>query len=494
MHVGSDLGQEAAFGNALYERGEFAAARRCFERALAAEPRDASLHFKIATCHWGEGTRYAAARALETAVTLKPDLACAHEWLGQWCLQEGIGEAALRHSLAAVRLAPHDASTLTSHAFVLEAAGDLDAAWALIRRLIGAGYTPPRAAMLYGRLARRNRKMRRALRLVQKLLENSARPAERKSLHFTAAELSDRVGKYAAAFAHAEQANRIMPKPWDANRCAREFERLIEYFTADRLKSLARARNRSGQPVLVVGMPRSGTSLVEQIVASHPRAHGAGELDFVDRVRLGAISMLGATEEQFPECLDGFSPEQADGLAEVYLEPLKAMAPGAVRITDKMPLNFIHLGLVSLLLPGARVIHCSRDPMDTCLSCYLTHFTAGHEFTSDLGDLGAFYRLYARLMDHWAKVLPLPILDVSYEALVTDPKREMARVLEFLGLPWDRNCLQFHENRRFVTTASVEQVRRPLYSTSVGRWKNYRQWLSPLERALNGGATQFTRT
>ena len=194
--------------------------------------------------------------------------------------------------------------------------------------------------------------------------------------------------------------------------------------------------------------------------------------------------MVGAREEEYPECLGRLTGEQVDGLAEVYLEPLKAMAPAALRIVDKMPLNFMHLGLAAMLLPGARVVHCLRDPMDTCLSCFMTNFTTGYEFASGLKDLAILYRQYARLMQHWEKVLPVRMMDISYERLVADPKTEVAGLLEFLGLPWDERCLNSHEKKRFVTTASVEQVRRPVYASSVGRWKNYESQLGELAAEL----------
>ncbi|HEY8751485.1 MAG TPA: sulfotransferase [Tepidisphaeraceae bacterium] len=475
---------EVSLGDAFYAGGHFAEARRCYERALLAEPASGAIHFKLATCYWGEGNRDGAHRALQAAAGLEPRLACAHEWLGQWYLQEGMGEAAMRHSSAAMKLAPGDAGTIASHVFVLEAAGELKTAWGLLNKLLLAGYTPARVAMLYGRLAPRNGRCDEALKLVKKLLREGGTPRDRTSLHFVATDLLDRMGRYAEAFEHADRANALSRSAWDPLRHARDVDQLINYFTAQRMRTLARATYLSEQPVFIVGMPRSGTSLVEQIIASHPEAYGAGELDFVQRIRLGAIRMAGATEEAFPQCLDRLSVDQLNGLAQVYLGPLKAMASQAVRITDKMPLNFMHLGLIAMLFPQARIIHCSRHPMDTCLSCYMTHFTAGHPFTTDLHHLAAFYQAYRRLMNHWREALPLPIMDLSYEKLVTDPTRQVAQVMEFVGLPWNPMCLRFYETRRFVTTASVEQVRLPVYTSSVGRWRNYKRQLLPLETTI----------
>ena len=180
----------------------------------------------------------------------------------------------------------------------------------------------------------------------------------------------------------------------------------------------------------------------------------------------------------YPRFLEAMTIDQADGLAQVYIEPLAALKPDAARVIDKMPLNFMHLGLIGLLLPDARVIHCRRDPMDTCLSCYMTDFSIGHEFAHDLRHLGHFHAQYDRLMKHWSTVLELRLLEVRYEDVVTDLEAQARRMIEFLGMRWSRPCLKFHQTRRHVATASVEEVRQPLYKSSIGRWKNYEAQLA----------------
>jgi sulfotransferase family protein len=240
-------------------------------------------------------------------------------------------------------------------------------------------------------------------------------------------------------------------------------------------------------PLFIVGMPRSGTSLVEQILASHPQVHGGGELDVMFKAATAAMQKLSRQGwAEFPQYFNRLSLGTADELADIYLQPLIALNPAAQRITDKMPLNFLHVGLIALLFPQSRVIHCRRDPMDTCLSCFMTDFAAGNEFSYDLTALGHFHRQQERLMAHWKSVLDLPIFDVNYEQLVSDPQPQTRRLLEFAGLSWNDKCLRFHENDRFVNTASNEQVRRPMYKSSVQRWKNYEKHLIPLQAALGG--------
>ena len=198
----------------------------------------------------------------------------------------------------------------------------------------------------------------------------------------------------------------------------------------------------------------------------------------------GTVAMVGARPQDYPHCLDRLTLDQIDGMAQIYLQPLRAMNPQAKRITDKLPLNFLHLGLIEILFPGARVIHCRRDAMDTCLSCYMSSFREGHEFKYDLSNLGHFYRQYERLMAHWKANLDLPMLEVQYEELVEDSEGQSRRMIEFLDLPWDKRCLQFARTARPVATASLHQVRQPIYRSSMQRWRHYEKHLGDLKTSL----------
>jgi hypothetical protein len=237
-------------------------------------------------------------------------------------------------------------------------------------------------------------------------------------------------------------------------------------------------------------MPRSGTTLVEQILDSHPEVFGAGELlDFTRVVHQAEqLGSRGATrlggKGGYTDWLAGASENQLDALAGLYLSRVTSFAPRARYITDKLPFNWMHLGLISRIFPQSHVIHVVRDPLDTCVSCYMTHFEDSVAYSTDLTYLGMQYNDQVKLMAHWRSVLELPILEVSYEALIADPENQVRRVLSFLDLPWDERCLSFHENKRVAWTASVDQVRRPMYRTSVGRWKNYAAHLGPLMAAL----------
>ena len=236
-------------------------------------------------------------------------------------------------------------------------------------------------------------------------------------------------------------------------------------------------------PLFVIGMPRSGTTLVEQILASHSRIVGAGELHDIGNIA-GTIRQRAQVPEFFPESTLALSSVMAPEFAESYLERISGLGPDASRVTDKMPDNYQFLGLIALLLPDARIIHCRRDPLDTCLSCYLTNFAGEMGFARNLAHLGACYRDYERLMDHWRRVLPLPILDVQYEELVRDQERVSRDMVNFAGLEWEESCLEFYRTKRPVSTASTQQVRRPIYTSSIGRAQAYADYLAPLIEAL----------
>jgi tetratricopeptide (TPR) repeat protein len=474
--------RESRAGDAMAARGQLLAACGHYEEAIRLDPDNAQFYCQLAACEWRLG-RVQAGANFEKAVQLNPEFALAHAALASWYLQHGLVAAADETSRAAMILSPNDNSVMQSRAAVLEVLGELDSAWNLVDRLVKRGFTPMPLVRLYGRMACHRGQQLPALELVEKQLAASNRSAlDRARLHFTALELLDSLARYDEAFDHARRGNELARPPYDPKSHERTFDILIDYFTRRRIGSLPRGTDRSEAPVFIVGMPRSGSSLLEQILASHPQIHGGGELDFLSHVWAGTVQMLKARPEEYPACLDRLTVDQADGMAQIYLQPLIAMNPTALRITDKLPLNFLHLGLIALLLPGARIIDCRREPRDTCLSCYLAMFESGNEFKFDLKNTAHFFGQYRRLMRHWKESLDLPILEVSYEDLVMDAENQTRRMLEFLGLPWNESCMRFYESNRPVTTSSVQQVRKPMYQSSIGRWRHYERHLGDLNR------------
>lgn len=309
---------------------------------------------------------------------------------------------------------------------------------------------------------------------------------------FALGKMYDDIGDYGRAFRHFEEGNRLKlrrrvasgPERFSPERFTRFVSALIDTCTPAFFKRLEGAGNPTTVPVFIVGMPRSGTTLVEQILSSHSRVYGAGELlllrSYMNRI------LKPEPSREFQGIVGEMRTETVRRLARHYLKQLPATPDGTMHITDKLPDNFNHLWLAALLFPNATVIHCQRDPMDTCLSCFTKNFTSTYEFTNDLEWLGRYYRDYRRLMQHWKAVLPFRILDVTYESVVTDLETEARRIVSHCGLEWDPQCLLFHKQRRMVQTASLAQVRQPIYSNAIGRWKLYADYLDPLRKSLEG--------
>jgi hypothetical protein len=280
------------------------------------------------------------------------------------------------------------------------------------------------------------------------------------------------LGDYEGAMGHFDAANGIRSAMvrFDQAATASHVDRIIAHFTPAFLAAHAGLGTADPTPLLIVGMPRSGTTLVEQIVSCHPAIAAGGELmywvPFDTKVTADALDL---------------TPEWAHASAAGYLGTLRSISATAARVTDKMPFNFLLVGLIHLLLPGARIIHCRRDPIDTCLSIYSIFFEGRMEFATSKANLAFYYRQYARLMEHWRAVLPPDrFIEVQYERLIDNREAETRRLIAFTGLDWDDACLVPEKNERAVRTASVWQVRRPVYSSSVERWRRYEPWLGEL--------------
>jgi len=473
--------REIEAGDELYSRGQYKLALEHYARATRVRPLVGEYHFKRAMAAWRAGQPSEAEEHFREAAGLEPNQPDLHEGLAQWFLAKGDVEAALRHSSVALNLDPQRVAFIVTRANVLASSGEHQAAWELISPLIASGDGGGRLAWVYAQIAPKLGQEAQALAVLERALRAPALGSSlRSALHFAAAGLLDRLGQYDRAFQQAYLANEAGRRPFDPAAHSAWISRQIDYFTPQRLRSLSRATHGSRRPVFIVGMPRSGTSLVEQILASHGDVFGAGELRLLGDVARSLAPVDSSADAAFPRCLESLPPEQIERLGSRYLDGIAGLDATARYVTDKMPLNFLMLGFIELLLPACRVIQCTRDPRDTCLSCYFTDFGLGNEFSFSLSHLASYYRDYQRLMTHWRQALALPMLEIRYEDLVADTEGQIHRMLEFLELPWGPRCLDFHQSRRYVATASREQVHRPIYVSSVGRWTNYRRHITEL--------------
>jgi len=288
---------------------------------------------------------------------------------------------------------------------------------------------------------------------------------------------------YDKAFEYLAEGNRIAHEvhPSRIKKAAQNFQQIQRIFNADFFRRCEDTGIADDSPILITGMPRSGSSLVEQVLATHPQVYGAGETEcfyhIIDKVNQ-------ALDIRYPVGFDTLDKQTLQDIAGRYVAELKALAGGEHYITDKNMGSIIHIGLIGVILPKAKIIHCQRDPRDQGLSFFQHDFLNLQPNSYDLADIGRYYRIRQSLMAHWKRLLPGRIYTVRYEDMVTDLEKSTRKLLEHCGLPFDRTCLAFDETERTVNTASLAQVRRPLYSSSVGRWKNYEKQLQPLISAL----------
>jgi tetratricopeptide (TPR) repeat protein len=326
------------------------------------------------------------------------------------------------------------------------------------------------------------------LAALEKLAEDSATLSvgDRIELHFALAKAHEDLGRYEEAFTQWLDGNALKRRQITYNEAETlgGLDRVQAVFTSELIRSWQNVGHPSKVPVFIVGMARSGSTLVEQILASHPQVFGGGELKYFDAAMEGTRTKLGGSAT-FPELVSDMTDDDFRDLGARYLAEIERLAPDSIRITDKMPTNFIFAGLIHLALPNAPIIHTVRDPVDTCLSAFSKLFTEGQPHTYDLAELGRFYRHYQALMAHWRRVLPPDrILDVRYEDVVADLEGQARRIIAHCGLDWDPRCLAFHQTERPVRTASAAQVRQPIYNSAVGRWRVYEEALRPLLAVL----------
>ena len=431
-------------------RQDYPAATQHFSRAAAIDARNAQFHKDLARVHALSGRYVDAVASLEGALKLQPG----------------------------------DERALTDLADVLERSGQFPRAQALLDPFMQAGGVSDDMAPILMRLLDHAGQTQQAIDLARQRLAaaTSRDERERRFLLQLLGRLLDKAGDYRGAFdafAAAKQTERHRFVPGDY---AREIDALIEAFSPEVMAKLPRASQRSEVPVFIACMPRSGSTLVEQIIHAHPKAHGGGETPLLHQLVVGLANEPGHVP--YPQRVATLDAATLDRLAGTYLREVVASAPKALRITNKHLLNYIHLGMVALLFPGARVIHIRRHPLDNALACFMTSLSPQlMPWARDLQHIGFAWQQYERLMAHWRATLGLNLLEVQYEDLVNDTEPQIRRIIDFCGLEWDERCLRFWEADRVVLTPSYDQVRRPIFRSALDRWKRYEEFLGPLKEA-----------
>jgi tetratricopeptide (TPR) repeat protein len=503
-------------GVALMSAGRLELAAQALAAAIRLDSRLATAHHNLGCIFHIRGFEDKAIASLKAAVALKPDLAAAQLRLGGLYQARGLGVEAAAAFRAAAAAAPGTVTAGIAEARAADASGALDEALAVMRTVVEAHPENAEAHATLGQLLSESGRSSEAATRLDRATELSPEmvgawsslatnkkftaddglliarmnralvmphltPRHRQALYFALGKAHDDMGNYEAAMRDFEAGNRLRALSGGLNRdaLARHVDQLIQATPPGYRDRQPDPGVEDATPILIVGMPRSGSTLTEQILSSHAEIAGRGELEFWgarDTPR-NNIWSLAAT------------PEATRRLADDYLAALRMHAPSAKRVTDKTLSNFLRLGLLHRVFPNATLIHCRRHPIDTALSIFTTNFEAAKfAYVSRRGDLVFYYRQYQRLMAHWREVLPPDrFVEVDYEALVTEPEPHVRRLVSVSGLEWNDACLAPHRNPRRITTASVWQARQPIYRTSVERWRRYEPWLGELRELAPEG-------
>jgi len=442
-------------GKVLQELRRYDDAKECFDRALMLKPVEPELHERLGFVYLDMGDAEHAIDEFHGVLEKHPERYMGMLGLGRGHMEAGHSEQAAATFETLVNKYPEE----------------------------GSGY-------FYLALSRKFKENDPIIPQLKAVAEKSNKDKRSETaLNFALGKIHDDCKQWDSAFHYYAAGNRLRNQQSDYKPEEDEayYDSLMSVFTADFMQEYQECGGTSNLPVIIVGMPRSGTTLTEQIVSSHPKIIGAGEVVFWYYART-SMPLLLESDAAYPDCMRQITPKKASTLADRYIGLLRKIAgpnTNPAHITDKMPHNFVNLGLIALLFPNAPIIHCKRDAMDNCLSIFFQNFGAGHPYAYDLTNIGHHYRLYERLMAHWHQVLPGRILDINYEDTIADPEYWSRKLIAHVGLEWDDACLAPHKLERTVKTASQWQVRQPIYKTSVARWRHYENYLEPLKEALS---------
>lgn len=463
-----------ALGVALYNLGRYQEAEQRYREAIDSDPNQADALVNLAALL--QTNPDAAEPLLRRALKLNPKYRGARAMLGLALLSLGREHEAKVALRKALKLSPQDPVALLGLAHIARVEGRFTEAQSLLNRTLEIHPKMPSAWASLNV----TRKMTIAdsdwFSTAAEIVDSGVLLWDEAQLRFAMGKYCDDIKDYEQAFAHFRRGNELLKsvaEPYDRKAHASFADDLIRVHTRESLALTTEAGSASAKPIFVLGMPRSGTSLTEQIIASHPVAKGVGETDYWLRA-------ANAYHDEIRKKILDLPARKK--LAEDYLRLIERRFPEALRIVDKTPLNSDFLGFIYTVFPNSRFIRMRRDPIDTCLSCYFQNFSTAQTFTMNLSDLADYYRTHQRLMDHWCAQLPAgTILEVPYEELVADQESWTRKILDFLGLEWDEHCLAFHETKRSVTTNSAWQVRQKIYRDSVQRWRNYEKFIGPLK-------------
>ena len=465
------------------KKSDFTTAAAYFAEAVKVDPKNAALRSNLGSAYLLSEDFNDAIVHLRKALSLSPSSNEFRYKLADCYLRLGKTDKASEHVDKLLRSEPDDEDGLALKAQIHIALGQMEEAAAIYGALIAKG---AKLATAYAGLARARRYEREPSELadVEQTLERTdLGDADRYELHLAAGKFADDCGQYDRAFKHFVSGKQHYSDKFDLGAYAQFVQGLQEIITPQFFQERKGFSSASSRPVFIFGMPRSGSTLSEQIIGAHPHVKSCGEQPYFQRV-IERVGFDRRNPDIFLKNISKISEEECLWCAKGYLDILRKYSRTADRLTDKMPHNFEHLWFISLLFPKAVFIHTCRDPIDNCVSCFTSPLKEFHSYSGDLTTLGRYYRLQHQLNDHWHKVLPIEILVIQYEDLINEPEVHARKLVSHAKLDWNDRCLHFDNGDNVVRTLSSWQVRQPIYNSSIGRWKNYDTHLQPLKDAL----------
>lgn len=457
-----------------------------FEKALQLKPDSAEAHYGYAKVYLHQHHFTASERSIRKAIMLNPEQVEFYLLLADIDHEQGHYAKALMHLDQALAMDPTHSNVYLSRGNVLMEMGEIAQAE---EQFLNVSTHPNLESCVHahyslvqlGKVTPDHGSLHALLSIMTDTEVLSPHALE--YLYFALGKCHDDIGEWTTAFQYFTEGCRLKRQRMNYHIAEQiEFtDKLIHCFTQQTIDHLKAFANPSALPIFIVGMPRSGSTLVEQVLSEHSQVYGAGELKYFNDLIQQPIK-----NQSYPENISYLSSEICRAITDNYVAALQQHSSSAIRITDKMPYNFIAIGLIYALFPNAKIIHVKRNPIDTCLSCYTKLFTEGQLYSYDLTELGQYYQCYERIMNHWRHILPSDAwLDIEYEAMVNNLEAEARRLIAFCDLAWEPDCLNFYQSKRSVRTASFVQVRQPIYTSSVERWRRYEQELAPLIQVLN---------
>ncbi|MBF0359304.1 MAG: tetratricopeptide repeat protein, partial [Magnetococcales bacterium] len=475
-------------GDALHKQGKLDSAVASYQKSITLNPNFADAHRNLGVVLKEQGKLAAAVESYKKAITIDPNFTDAYYNLGSSFKAQGKLPEAVESYQKAITLKPDYAEAFNNLGCTLIEQGELKDAASNLKKAVAI--KPDYAEAYYNYSAAKKFVDISEIELMQTVLSKTTDLENKEFLNFAIGKALVDIKQYSEAFNYFIAGNRIKRAKIEFNSAdeAKNFAKIKKAFNSSLFESNTDSGCKDKTPIFILGMVRSGSTLIEQILSSHGDVYGGGELAFIEQCLLEITKLKQA--ESISDIVSSLTADDLRRMGNQYIERVRNLEPSSKFITDKMPGNFLYIGLIKLILPNAKIIHSVRSAEDTCLSIFRTRFSGVHNYAYELTELGEYYRLYFDIMTHWQELFSEDIYNINYEELIKNQEGESRKLLDFCGLEWDDRCLNFHKSARGVKTASSYQVRQPLYSSSVDGWRRFKNQLQPLTKALGDLASK----